>query len=125
MTQAWRAARLVIDTGLHDRGWTRAQAYEFLLAHTALPEPFVAAEVDRYIAWPGQALGYLIGERELLRLRQHAQDQMGPAYDVRDYHSAVLDHGSLPLPVLGAAVDDWVESASPGTGGREPPAKEP
>jgi uncharacterized protein (DUF885 family) len=118
VTQAWRAARLVIDTGLHDRGWTRAQAYEFCLTHTALPEPFVAAEVDRYIAWPGQALGYLIGERELLRLRQRAQDRLGPAYDIRDFHSAVLDHGSLPLPVLASAVDAWVESALSGTDGR-------
>ena len=113
VTQAWRAARLVIDTGLHDRGWARAQAYEFCLAHTALPEPFVAAEVDRYIAWPGQALGYLIGELEILRLRQNAQDRLGLAYDVRDFHSAVLDHGSLPLPVLAAAVDAWVQSTLP------------
>ncbi len=125
VTRAWRAARLVIDTGLHDRGWTRAEAYEFCLAHTALPEPFVAAEVDRYIAWPGQALGYLIGERELLRLRQHAQDRLGPDYDVRDFHSAVLDHGSLPLPVLGAAVDAWVESTLTTQSGHEPSASGP
>jgi uncharacterized protein (DUF885 family) len=96
----------------HSR-WARAQAYEFCLAHTALPEPFVAAEVDRYIAWPGQALGYLIGELEILRLRQNAQDRLGLAYDVRDFHSAVLDHGSLPLPVLAAAVDAWVQSTEP------------
>ena len=105
---AWRAVRLVVDTGLHARGWSRAQAREFALRHSPMPEGFVDAEIDRYIAIPGQALGYLIGQREILRLRDSARAQLGAAYDIRDFHSAVLDHGALPLTVLGKVVDAWV-----------------
>jgi uncharacterized protein (DUF885 family) len=73
-----------------------------------MPEGFVNAEIDRYIALPGQALGYLIGQREILRLRDSARAQLGAAFDIRDFHSAVLDHGALPLTVLGRVVDAWV-----------------
>jgi uncharacterized protein (DUF885 family) len=93
---AWRGVRLVVDTGLHACGWSRARALGFALAHTPLPESFMAAEIDRYIA----ALGYLVSQRELLRLRTHAQARLGAAFDLRDFHAAMLDHGSLPLPVL-------------------------
>ena len=96
---AFRAVRLVVDTGLHARGWSRARAREFALAHSPMPEDFVDAEIDRYIALPGQALGYLVGQREILRLRDEARARLGAAFDIRDFHSAVLDHGSLPLPV--------------------------
>jgi uncharacterized protein (DUF885 family) len=109
---AWRAIRLVVDTGLHARGWGRARALEFALAHTPMPEPFMSAEIDRYIAVPGQALGYLVGQREIVRLRESARQKLGPAYDIRDFHSAVLDRGSLPLPVLSQVVEEWVTSAS-------------
>lgn len=109
---AWRAVRLVVDTGLHARGWSRQHAYEFALAHCPMPESFVAAEIDRYIAIPGQALGYLIGQREILRLRDYARIRLGAAYDIRDFHSAVLDHGFLPLTVLSRAVEEWVTSAT-------------
>jgi uncharacterized protein (DUF885 family) len=105
---AWRAVRLVVDTGLHARGWSRARAREFALSHSPMPEGFVNAEIDRYIALPGQALGYLIGQREILRLRDSARAQLGAAFDIRDFHSAVLDHGALPLTVLGRVVDAWV-----------------
>ena len=108
---AWRAVRLVVDSGLHARGWSRDRALEFALAHTPMPEPFMSSEIDRYIAIPGQALGYLIGQREILRLRDHAKARLAAAYDIRDFHSAVLDHGSLALPVLSQVVEEWVASA--------------
>jgi uncharacterized protein (DUF885 family) len=111
--EAFRAVRLVADTGLHARGWSRARALEFALAHTPLPESFLGSEIDRYIVCPGQALGYLIGQRELLRLRQDAQGQLGSAFDIRDFHSAVLDHGTLPLPVLTHVIRAWITSARP------------
>jgi uncharacterized protein (DUF885 family) len=110
---ALRAVRLVVDTGLHARGWSRAQALAFALAHTAEPE-FMAAEIDRYIAWPGQALGYLVGQREILRLREHARARLGAAFELRDFHGAVLDHGGLPLPVLSQVVQAWATSAAAG-----------
>jgi uncharacterized protein (DUF885 family) len=112
---AWRAVRLVVDSGLHARGWSRARAREFALAHSPMPEDFVDAEIDRYIALPGQALGYLVGQREILRLREDARARLGAAFDIRDFHSAVLDHGSLPLPVLGQVVADWAASAAAAT----------
>ena len=112
---AFRAVRLVVDTGLHARGWSRARAREFALAHSPMPEDFVDAEIDRYIALPGQALGYLTGQREILRLRDEARSRLGTAFDIRDFHSAVLDHGSLPLPVLRQVVADWVTSAAAAT----------
>lgn len=102
--RAWRAVRVVVDTGLHARGWSRRRALEFALAHTALAEPFMRAEIDRYVAMPGQALGYLVGYTELIRLREVVRQRQGADFDLRDFHSAVLDHGSLPLPVLAAAV---------------------
>jgi uncharacterized protein (DUF885 family) len=110
---ALRAVRLVVDTGLHARGWSRTQALGFALAHTPLPESFMAAEIDRYIAAPGQALGYLVGQRELLRLREHARARLGAAFDLREFHAAVLDHGSLALPVLSQLVQAWITSAAP------------
>ena len=79
----------------------------------AVDEPTIQSETDRYIAWPGQALGYLIGQRELLRLREDARRQLGKAFDIRDFHSVVLDHGALPLPVLTQVVRAWITSASP------------
>jgi len=104
---AWRAVRLVVDSGLHARGWSRDEAREFALAHSPMPADFVEAEIDRYIALPGQALGYLVGQREILRLREQARSRLGAAFDLRDFHSAVLDHGSVPLTVLGRIVTDW------------------
>jgi uncharacterized protein (DUF885 family) len=109
---ALRAVRLVVDTGLHARGWSRTRALQFALAHTPMPESFLRAEIDRYIAMPGQALGYLIGQREILRLRDHARTRLGAGWDLRDFHAAVLDHGALPLPVLSQVVEAWVTSAA-------------
>jgi uncharacterized protein (DUF885 family) len=109
---AWRAVRLVVDTGIHARGWSRERALQFALAHSPFPESFVTPEIDRYIAVPGQALGYHIGKREILRLRDLAKAQLGAAFDIRDFHSAVLDHGALPLPVLGQVVAAWITARS-------------
>ena len=103
-----RASRLVVDTGLHHRGWSRRRARQYLLDHVALPEQFLADETDRYIAWPGQALAYLSGQREILRLRQEATDRLGPDFDLPAFHAAILDHGSLPMPVLADAVASWI-----------------
>ena len=118
---AFRAVRLVVDTGLHARGWSRARAWEFALAHSPMPEDFLDAEIDRYIALPGQALGYLVGQREILRLRDEARARLGAAFDIRDFHSAVLDHGSLPLPVLRQVVSDW---AACEVDARKPPRRQ-
>jgi uncharacterized protein (DUF885 family) len=104
-----RAARLVVDTGIHALGWSRQQAVEFLLAHVPLPESFLADEIDRYIAVPGQALSYLIGKRELLRLRDDAIRQLGARFTLRDFHTTVLDSGSLPMPVLQDKIRRWTD----------------
>jgi uncharacterized protein (DUF885 family) len=104
-----RAARLVVDTGLHHLGWNRQQARQFLEEHVALPEQFLADETDRYIAWPGQALAYLTGQREILRLREDATARLGAGFDLPSFHATILDHGSLPMPVLAEAVAAWID----------------
>ncbi|MEO5629098.1 MAG: DUF885 family protein [Thermomonas sp.] len=96
----WRACRLVIDTGVHHKGWSRARAIAYLRDNTALSEHEVTTEVDRYISWPGQALSYKLGELTIVRLRQEAETALGPKFDVRAFHDAVLAQGSVPLPVL-------------------------
>ena len=93
----WRACRLVIDTGVHHKGWTRDQALAYLRDNTALSEHEVTTEVDRYISWPGQALSYKLGEITIMRLRREAEAVLGPKFDVRAFHDAVLAQGSLPL----------------------------
>ena len=97
---AWRASRLVVDTGIHAQAWSRTAAIDFMLAHTALAENNIANEVDRYIGWPGQALAYKIGQLEIRALRAEAAAALGSAFDVRRFHDAVLGHGALPLSVL-------------------------
>ena len=101
---AWRASRLVVDTGMHALGWSRGQAIEFMTAHTALGLNNIANEVDRYIGWPGQALAYKIGQLEIRRLRSEAEAALGAAFDIRRFHDAVLGHGALPLSVLRESV---------------------
>jgi uncharacterized protein (DUF885 family) len=97
---AWRASRLVVDTGMHALAWSRGQAIEFMTSHTALGLNNIANEVDRYIGWPGQALAYKIGQLEIRRLRAEAEAALGAAFDIRRFHDAVLGHGALPLSVL-------------------------
>jgi uncharacterized protein (DUF885 family) len=107
-TEMWRAVRLVVDTGIHAKGWTRAQAIEYFKANTALGLADIEAEVDRYIAWPGQALAYKVGQLEILRLRRLAAQKLGVRFDVREFHSQVLGSGSVPLPVLEAKIERWL-----------------
>ena len=102
---AWRASRLVVDTGIHALGWTRDAAIAFMTAHTALGQNNIANEVDRYIAYPGQALAYKLGQLELLRLRAEARERQGDRFDIRAFHDAVLGDGALPLPVLRQVVE--------------------
>jgi uncharacterized protein (DUF885 family) len=106
-TSLMRAARLVVDTGLHALGWSRRQALDYFVAHLPMPEAFLASEIDRYIVMPAQALSYLIGKREILRLRDEARSRLGPRFALADFHAAVLDSGSLPLPVLEHKIQTW------------------
>ncbi len=106
--EMWRAARLVIDTGIHHKGWTRAQAIDFLASHAALSQHEVETEVDRYISWPGQALSYKLGEIKIVELRARAEKELGPKFDLRAFHDTILGLGSVPLPVLEQQVDAWI-----------------
>jgi len=103
-----RAARLVVDTGLHALGWSRRQAQAYLVDHVALAEGFLLDEIDRYIAWPGQALAYLVGQREILRLRDEAQAALGERFELPAFNAALLDSGNVPMPVLNTVVQNWV-----------------
>ncbi len=103
-----RAARLVVDTGLHALGWSRERARTYLVEHVALAEGFLLDEVDRYIAWPGQALAYLVGQREILRLREEARAALVERFDLRTFNAALLDSGNVPMPVLGTVVRNLV-----------------
>ena len=110
-TSLMRAARLVVDTGLHYYGWSREQALEFLTEHVPMPREFLANEVDRYVVVPGQALAYLTGKLEIIRIREQAQQRLGPAFSLPAFHAAVLDHGSLPMPVLDRSIAGWLDRA--------------
>jgi uncharacterized protein (DUF885 family) len=105
---AWRASRLVVDTGLHAMGWTRAQAEAFMLAHTALTPANIGNEVDRYIAWPGQALAYKFGQLEIFALRRQAEAALGPRFSLPGFHDVVLAGGGVTLPVLRLRVEAWI-----------------
>jgi len=104
---ALRACRLVVDTGMHHLGWSRQQAIDFMYDHTATTRGHVRNEVDRYIAWPGQALAYVTGKREIVRLRERAQQSLGPRFDLRQFHHAVLRNGAVPLTVLDDEIERW------------------
>jgi uncharacterized protein (DUF885 family) len=106
--EMWRACRLVIDTGMHVMGWSRAQAVACLRDNTGLSDRSVQNEVDRYIGWPGQALGYKIGEIRIRQLRAKAEAALGPKFDLRDFHDEILKNGPLPLDILSQQVDDWI-----------------
>jgi uncharacterized protein (DUF885 family) len=105
--QAWRACRLVVDTGLHALKWTRQQAIDFFLENVALTETEVLNEVDRYIIWPGQALAYMIGKREIFALRDEAKQAMGARFDIKEFHDVVLRNGAIPLTTLRRLVHEW------------------
>ena len=107
-----RAARLVVDTGIHAFGWSRERALEFLVAHVPMAREVLAAEIDRYVVMPGQALAYLTGKLEILRIREDAQRRLGPAFSLPAFHAAVLDHGSLPMPTLGRSIAGWLDRSA-------------
>ena len=115
--EMWRAARLVIDTGLHHYGWTREQAVDYLSAHTALSDREVGTEIDRYISWPGQALAYKLGEMTIRRERARAEEALGPDFDIRKFHDVVLSLGSVPLPALEARIDRFIADGGQGLPG--------
>ena len=104
-----RAARLVLDTGVHHKRWEREQMVDYFRAHSSEDEPDLQAEVDRYIVLPGQALTYKLGELEILRLRDRAREKLGAEFDLRAFHDTILDGGALPLDVLGERIEDWIE----------------
>jgi uncharacterized protein (DUF885 family) len=108
-TSLMRAVRLVVDTGLHAFGWSRERAVDYAVEHVPLPAEFMASEIDRYIVMPGQALCYLTGKLEIERLRNQARERLGPAFSLPDFHAAVLDHGSLPMPTLARSIATWLD----------------
>lgn len=112
--QIWRAARLVIDTGIHSQGWSRDRAIAYLREYTALPEHEIETEVDRYIAWPGQALSYYLGENAILEARSKAEKALGAHFNLRAFHDTVLELGSVPLPVLAARIDRFIAEGGQG-----------
>jgi len=114
--EMWRACRLVIDTGIHQFGWTRQQAIDYLKSNAALSEHEITTEIDRYIAWPGQALAYKLGEMQIRRHRREAEAALGPAFDQRTFHDAILALGSVPLPVLERRMQQYIAD-----GGKNPP----
>jgi uncharacterized protein (DUF885 family) len=104
----WRACRLVVDTGMHSMGWTRERALQYLAANTALSGQEVRTETDRYIAWPGQALAYKMGEMKIIELRARARKALGERFDLRAFHDAVLGNGGVPLPLLEKQIDEYI-----------------
>jgi uncharacterized protein (DUF885 family) len=112
--QMWRAARLVVDTGIHTMGWSREQAQKYLHDNTALADHEIETEVDRYIAWPGQALSYYLGEKTILDVRAKAEKALGPKFNIRAFHDTVLQLGSVPMPVLQARIDRFIAEGGKG-----------
>ncbi|MBN6149197.1 DUF885 family protein [Xanthomonas sp. AmX2] len=123
--EMWRACRLVIDTGVHHKGWTRDQALAYLRERTALSEHEVTTEVDRYISWPGQALSYKLGEIAIVKLRAEAERELGADFDIKAFHDAVLKQGSVPLPVLEQQVRAFVAESKQQAAARTPAAAKP
>jgi uncharacterized protein (DUF885 family) len=112
--QMWRAARLVVDTGIHSQRWTRDQARAYLHDNTALSDKEIDNEIDRYISWPGQALSYYLGELAIVSSREKAEKALGPAFNIRAFHDAVLELGSVPLPVLEEHIDRFIDAGGKG-----------
>jgi uncharacterized protein (DUF885 family) len=108
--EMWRAIRLVIDTGVHDKHWSREQMVDYFHRYTAMDEPNIQSEVDRYIAWPGQALAYKLGQLEIVKLREQARQKLGDKFDIRNFHDEVLGNGALPLDILDSEVNSWINS---------------
>lgn len=120
VAEAFRAVRLVVDTGIHAKRWTREEAIAYMLENTGMPRTDVVAEVERYIVYPGQACAYKAGQLEILRLRRDAREALGPAFDLRAFHDVVLGQGAMPLVILEEVVRDWIRAQ--GQGADPPPA---
>src|SRR5690606_26116291 len=108
--EMFRAVRLVVDTGLHARRWTREQAIDYMLAHTGMVETDVVAEIERYLVNPGQALAYKVGMLKILELRERARAALGDRFDIREFHNQVLTRGAMPLALLERQIDAWIAS---------------
>ncbi|GHA79176.1 DUF885 domain-containing protein [Cognatilysobacter bugurensis] len=113
-SEMWRAIRLVVDTGLHAKGWTQQQAVDYFAQNSSIPRPAIEAEVRRYITWPGQATGYKIGMIKIQELRRKAEAELGDRFDIRGFHDAVLGGGAMPLTLLERRVDRWIETRKQG-----------
>ena len=111
---AWRASRLVVDTGLHALGWTREEAVQFMLSHTALSEQNIRNEVDRYLVWPAQALSYKTGQLEIWRLRRMAEKELGAKFDIKGFHDTILANGAVSLSIVEQLVKEWMIKAGNG-----------
>ena len=107
--EQWRACRLVVDTGMHAKGWTRKQAVEFLRSNTALSLHEINTEIDRYISWPGQAVSYKIGELKIRELRKRAEDQLGSRFDLREFHHVILSQGTVTLEIMEQLVENYIK----------------
>jgi uncharacterized protein (DUF885 family) len=108
--ELWRAIRLVVDTGLHSKNWTREQVIQYMLDNSAESLTTSTSEAERYVAWPSQALGYKIGELKIQELRAKSEEALGSKFDIRAFHAEVLKDGSVPLDVLEAKIDRWIKS---------------
>jgi len=102
--------RLVVDTGVHSKHWSREQMLDYFRQHTAMDEQNIVTEVDRYIVWPGQALAYKLGQMKIIELRERARQRLGDRFDIKTFHDAVLSEGPLPLDVLEKHMDRWIAS---------------
>jgi uncharacterized protein (DUF885 family) len=114
--EMWRSVRLVVDTGVHYKHWSREQMLDFFRQHTAMDEQNIVTEVDRYIVWPGQALAYKLGQMKIIELREQARRRLGERFDIRAFHDALLDEGPVPLDVLEQRMDEWMASQKPSAG---------
>jgi uncharacterized protein (DUF885 family) len=112
--EMFRAVRLVVDTGLHAKGWSREQAIEYMVGTTGLGESEVTSEVERYMALPGQATAYKVGQLKILELRERAKAALGDQFNLRDFHTVVLENGAVPLTVLERLVDEWAAGVAAG-----------